>query len=327
MKKVSKKKSIMFPNVEKSEVKNNCQLSIVNCQLFAVVMLSVLLIACTGKKHQADASGVFEAKEVLVSAKGSGEILALDLEEGQKVTALEPLGYIDTTQLYLKKLQLQLNAKSVKNQFVDISKQTAALEQQIETAKTEKKRIENLLKSEAATPKQLDDINAQIAVLEKQLEAAKASITQANSSVSDTENSMAAQIAQINDQIKNSIIQSPINGTILTKYAEQGELAMPGKVLFKVADMENIFLRVYITADQLTNVKTGQQVTVFADQGKSEQKKYEGTITWISDKAEFTPKTILTKNERASLVYAVKILVKNDGYLRKGMYGELVIGD
>ena len=309
----------------KHQNRNNCQLSIVNCQLFAVVMLSVLLLACTGKKHQADASGVFEAKEVLVSAKGSGEILAFNLEEGQQVVAFEPLGYIDTTQLYLKKLQLQLSAKAVKNQSVDISKQTAALEQQIETAKTEKKRIENLLKSEAATPKQLDDINAQIAVLEKQLEAAKTSMTQANCGVSDTESSMAVQIAQINDQIKNSIIQSPINGTILTKYAEQGELAMPGKVLFKVADMENIFLRVYVTADQLTNVKTGQQVTVFADHGKSEQKKYDGTITWISDKAEFTPKTILTKNERASLVYAVKILVKNDGYLRKGMYGEVEI--
>jgi len=315
----------MFPNVEKSEVKNNCQLSIVKCQFLAVIMFSVLLIACNRNQHQADASGVFEAKEVLVSAKGSGEIFAFNLEEGQQVVALEPLGYIDTTQLYLKKLQLKLNAKAVKNQIVDISKQTAALEQQIATAKTEKKRIENLLKSEAATPKQLDDINAQIAVLEKQLEAAKTSMQQANSGVSDTESSVAVQIAQINDQIKNSIIQSPINGTVLTKYAEQGELAMPGKVLFKVADMENIFLRVYITADQLTNVKTGQQVTVFADYGKSEQKKYDGTITWISDKAEFTPKTILTKNERASLVYAVKVLVKNDGYLRKGMYGELVI--
>ena len=292
-------------------------------KILAVLIISALLIACNRKNHQADASGVFEAKEILVSAKGSGEIFAFDLEEGQKVVAFEPLGYIDTTQLYLKKLQLRLNAKAVKNQFVDISKQTAALEQQIATAKTEKKRIENLLKSEAATTKQLDDINSQIAVLEKQLEATKISMQQANSGVSDTESGVVVQIAQLNDQIKNSIIQSPITGTILTKYAEQGELAMPGKVLFKVADMENVYLRVYITADQLTNIKTGQQVSVFTDQGKSEQKKYDGTITWISDKAEFTPKTILTKNERASLVYAVKVLVKNDGYLKKGMYGEI----
>ena len=287
------------------------------------MMISVVCFACNRNNNQADVSGVFEAKEIIVSAKGTGEIFAFDLEEGQKVVAFEPLGYIDTTQLYLKKLQLQMNAKAVKNQWVDISKQTAVLEQQITTAKTEKKRIENLLLSEAATPKQLDDIDSQIAVLEKQLEATKISMLQVNSGVLDTESGVTVQIAQINDQIKNSIIQSPIDGTILTKYAEQGELAMPGKVLFKVADMENMFLRVYITADQLTDVKTGQQVSVFADQGKSEQKKYEGTITWISEKAEFTPKTILTKNERASLVYAVKVLVKNDGYLRKGMYGEI----
>jgi hypothetical protein len=286
-------------------------------------VISVLLPACNRNNNQADASGVFEAKEIMVSAKGNGEIISFNIEEGQNVVALEPLGYIDTTQLHLKKLQLQLNAKVVKNQKVDISTQTAALQQQIATAQTEKKRIENLLKSEAATTKQLDDINSQIAVLEKQLDATKTSMRQANSGVVDTENSVAIQIAQIDDQIKNSIIQSPITGTVLTKYAEQGELAMQGKVLFKVADMENIYLRVYITAEQLTSVKTGQEVAVYADHGKSEQKQYSGIITWISDKAEFTPKTILTKDERASLVYAVKILVKNDGYIRKGMYGEI----
>ena len=288
-------------------------------------VISVLLPACNRNNNQADASGVFEAKEIMVSAKGNGEILSFNIEEGQNVVALEPLGYIDTTQLYLKKLQLQLSAKALKNQTVDISTQTAALQQQIATAQTEKKRIENLLKSEAATTKQLDDINSQIAVLEKQLDATKTSMKQANSGVADTENSVAIQIAQIDDQIKNSIIQSPITGTVLTKYAEQGELAMQGKVLFKVADMENIYLRVYVTAEQLTDVKIGQEVAVYADQGKSEQKQYSGIITWISDKAEFTPKTILTKDERASLVYAVKILVKNDGYIRKGMYGELRI--
>ena len=297
-------------------------MKIVN-KLAIFLIVSILLSACNRNDQQADASGVFEAKEIIVSANGSGEILAFKVEEGQKVAAFEPLGYIDTIQLYLKKLQLEVSAKSVKNQFVDISKQTAALEQQIATAKTEKKRIENLLKSEAATAKQLDDINSQIAVLEKQLDAAKTSMQQANSGISDTESGVAIQIAQINDQIKKSIIQSPINGTVLTKYAEQGELAMPGKVLFKVADMENMYLRVYLTAEQLADVKIGQQVAVFADGGKSEQKKYVGKITWISDKAEFTPKTILTKNERASLVYAVKIVVKNDEYIKKGMYGEI----
>jgi len=292
-------------------------------KLAVFFIVSILLSGCNRNNYQADASGVFEAKEIIVSANGSGEILAFNVEEGQKIIAFEPLGYIDTVQLYLKKLQLEVSAKSVKNQFVDISKQTAALEQQIATAKTEKKRIENLLKSEAATTKQLDDINAQIIILEKQLDATKTSMQQNNTGVFDAKSSVTIQIAQIDDQIKKSLIKSPINGTILTKYAEQGELAMPGKVLFKVADMENMYLRVYITAEQLTDVKIGQQVAVFADCGKLEQKKYIGKITWISDKAEFTPKTILTKNERASLVYAVKILVKNDGYIRKGMYGEV----
>jgi len=294
-------------------------------QIAALFIICASLVACNSNKKQADASGVFETKEIIISAKGSGEIMYFNIEEGETVEAFETLGYIDTTQLYLKKLQLEINAKAVKNQFVDIYKQTAALEQQIATAKTEKTRIENLLKSEAATPKQLDDINSQIAVLEKQLEATKTSMQQSNSGVEDTKSGVAVQIAQINDQIKNSIIQSPIAGTILTKYAEQGELAIQGRPLFKVADMNNMFLRAYITASQLTELKIGQQVKVFSDMGKSDRREYQGTVTWISDKAEFTPKTIQTRDERANLVYAVKVLVKNDGYIKKGMYGELRI--
>jgi HlyD family secretion protein len=307
-----------------STKKRDSQFSILNSQ-FLILLAVVLLTACNSSKNQADASGVFETKEIIVSAKGSGEIICFNMEEGQTVEAFAILGYIDTTQLYLKKLQLEMNAKAIKNQFVDISKQTAALEQQIATAKTEKTRIENLLKSEAATPKQLDDINAQIATLEKQLEATKTSMQQANSGVEDTKSGVAVQIAQINDQIKNSIIQTPITGTILSKYAEAGELAIQGKPLFKVADMNNMYLRAYITASQLTELKIGQQVKVFSDMGKSDHRAYQGTVTWISDKAEFTPKTIQTRDERANLVYAVKIWVKNDGYIKKGMYGELRI--
>jgi HlyD family secretion protein len=304
--------------------KRNSQFSILNSQ-FLILFAVVLLNSCSGSKNQADASGVFETKEILISAKASGEIMGFNVEEGQTVEAFEMLGYIDTTQLYLKKLQLEMNAKVIKNQFVDINKQTAALEQQIATAKTEKTRIENLLKSEAATPKQLDDINAQIATLEKQLEATKTSMQQSNSGVADTKSGVAVQIAQINDQIKNSIIKSSITGTILTKYAESGELAIQGKPLFKIADMNDMFLRAYITASQLTELKIGQQVKVFSDMGKSDHREYQGTVTWISDKAEFTPKTIQTRDERANLVYAVKIAVKNDGYIKKGMYGELRI--
>jgi HlyD family secretion protein len=314
----------MKKKVTNSKRKNNCQLSILHFQ-FLILFAVVLLSSCTSNKNQADASGVFETKEIIISAKGSGEIMGFNVEEGQTVEAFEILGYIDTTQLYLKKLQLKMNVKVIKNQSVDITKQTAALEQQIATAKTEKTRIENLLKSEAATPKQLDDINAQIATLEKQLEATKTSMQQSNSGVEDTKSGVAVQIAQIDDQIKNSIIQSPITGTILTKYAESGELAIQGKPLFKIADMNDMFLRAYITASQLTELKIGQQVKVFSDMGKSDHREYQGTVTWISDKAEFTPKTIQTRDERANLVYAVKIAVKNDGYVKKGMYGELRI--
>ena len=293
-------------------------LLIVNCSL---------LISCGGNKNQPDASGVFEATEIIVSAKGNGEILSFDVQEGQKVQKLVQLGYIDTTQLYLKKLQLKINAKAVKNQFVDITKQTAALEQQIVTAKTEKQRIENLLKSQAATTKQLDDIDAQIAVLEKQLAAAKTTMQQSNSGVSDTESGVAVQIAQIEDQIKNSIIRSPIDGTVLAKYAEAGELAVQGKALFKVADINEMVLRAYITSSQLSQMKLGDKVRVFADFGEKSMREYEGKITWISPKAEFTPKTIQTRDERANLVYAIKISVKNDGFLKIGMYGEVVISD
>jgi len=301
----------------------NLQFTIYNLQFLLIV--SVLLTACGGKKNQPDASGVFEATEIIVSAKGNGEILSFDVQEGQKVQKLAQLGYIDTTQLYLKKLQLKINAKAVKNQFVDITKQTAALEQQIATAKTEKKRIENLLKSQAATTKQLDDIDAQIAVLEKQLAAAKTTMQQSNSGVSDTESGVAVQIAQIDDQIKNSIIRSPIDGTILAKYAEAGELAVQGKALFKVADINEMVLRAYITSSQLSQMKLGNKVRVFADFGEKSMREYEGKITWISPKAEFTPKTIQTRDERANLVYAIKISVKNDGFLKIGMYGEVVI--
>jgi len=311
----------MIKEVTKSKArKRGFQLLILNSQFFIL-----LLAACNSNKNQADASGVFETKEIIISAKGSGEIICFDVEEGQTVEAFEILGCIDTTQLHLKKLQLEMNAKAIKNQWVDIHKQTAALEQQIETAKTEKARIESLLKSEAATPKQLDDINAQIATLEKQLEATKTSMQQSNSGVEDTQSGVAVQIAQIDDQIKNYMILAPITGTILAKYAETGELAIQGKPLFKIADMNDMYLRAYITASQLTELKTGQTVTVYSDMGKSDRREYQGTVTWISDKAEFTPKTIQTRDERANLVYAVKIAVKNDGYIKKGMYGELRI--
>jgi HlyD family secretion protein len=289
----------------------------------AIVMAVISLSACKNKNSDYDASGVFETTEVIVSAKGTGEIMWFDVVEGQPVDAQTLLGVIDTMQLYLKKKQLQTGIRAMNNRKVTVSRQIAALQEQIATQKREQNRFETLVRQNAATQKQLDDITSAIAMLEKQLAAQTETLNNANNSLTDEQESLFVQIAQIDDQIQNAIIKSPIKGVILGKYAETGELAVAGHALFKVADIENMFLRAYITSSQLTAVKVGQQVRVFSDWGESERKEYRGTVSWISDKAEFTPKTIQTRDERANLVYAVKIAVRNDGYIKKGMYGEV----
>jgi HlyD family secretion protein len=289
------------------------------------LLIAIAAMACNSSNKQADAYGIFEAREVIVSAQGSGILMNFDVIEGQTVEANQPLGYIDTIQLHLKKMQLLASMKAVESRQHSVSKQVAATQQQISVQKTEQKRFENLVKSNAATQKQLDDINAQIAILEKQLAAQTETLENSNRSIANETSGLLLQIAQIEDQLQKCIIYSPIDGTVLSKYAEEGELAMPGRSLFKVSDIENMKLRAYMTADQLTFLKIGQTVKVYADYGKSDRKEYEGTISWISDKAEFTPKTIQTRDERANLVYAVKIAVKNDGYIKRGMYGELSI--
>ncbi len=293
--------------------------TIVTIALAALLLFS----SCGNKKGNYDASGVFEATEVLVSSQAGGQLMAFNVAEGQTLESAQTVGYVDTTQLHLKKLQLLANLKSVSSRHVDVNKQIAATKEQIEKQKTEQRRFENLVKSNAANQKQLDDINAQLNVLEKQLAAQTETLENSNRSVSSEGASLEIQVAQIEDQIRKSVISSPINGTVLAKYAEQGEITAPGKALFRIADINDMFLRAYITSDQLTQLKIGDAVNVYADFGEKEMRVYPGVITWIADKAEFTPKTIQTRNERANLVYAVKIAVKNDGYLKRGMYGEI----
>ena len=283
----------------------------------------ILLTSCGNNHSNYDASGVFETTEVLVSSQAGGQIMQLNIEEGQVLEAEKPVGYIDTTQLYLKKMQLLSNIKTAANRHLTIDKQIASLKQQIVHQKSEQQRFDNLVKSNAANQKQLDDINAQLTILEKQLAAQVETLENNNKIVAGERVSLEIQIAQIEDQIQKSIISSPITGTVLSKYAEQGELTAQGKAVFKIAAINNMFLRAYITSDQITQLKIGEEVKVYADFGKKEMREYAGTVTWISEKAEFTPKTIQTRNERANLVYAVKIAVKNDGYLKKGMYGEV----
>lgn len=285
--------------------------------------LVALLTACNNNNSDYDASGIFETTEIIVSAKSNGELMKFDIEEGMNVAPQVVLGYIDTIQLTLKKEQLLASRSATDSKVLNENQQLATIRQQIAIQQRERKRFEELVKTNAATQKQLDDINYQIQILEKQLAATAEQISSSNSSLSNQSSGIEAQLAQIEDQIKNSLIVSPIRGIILTKYAEPGEYAALGRALFKVANIEDMKLRAYITADQLTGLKIGQQVKVFADQGKDDRKGYDGIITWISDKAEFTPKTIQTRDERANLVYAVKVSVKNDGLIKKGMYGEV----
>jgi HlyD family secretion protein len=288
-----------------------------------ILLAFPLLFGCGKDKNANDASGVFEAVEVLVSSQASGQLMELNVQEGQSLKANEPVGYVDTIQLYLRKKQLLASLKAVDSRSYNVSLQIAAIKQQISKQQTELNRFQNLLQSNAATQKQVDDIQSQIELLQKQLAAQTETFEKSNRSISGESEALQIQIEQTDDLINKSKVTSPIAGTVLAKYAEAGEVTAPGKALFKLGDIDNLFLRAYITSDQLSQLKLGQTVRVFADSGKKEMKEYTGTITWIADKAEFTPKSIQTRNERANMVYAVKVAVKNDGLLKIGMYGEV----
>ncbi len=292
-------------------------------KIFYIAAIATALASCGGNDTQYDASGVFETTEVVVSAKAQGEIVGLEIEEGMTVKKDQPLGLIDVTQLSLRKQQLEQNRKANDDRRLDLSSQVAGIRQQIANARKEKARFEALVKDNAATQKQVDDIQYQITVLERQLAATTEQITSANTSIASTGEGIKSQISGINEQMNDATIKSPVAGTVLTKYVERGEYATPGKPLFRVANISDMKLRAYVTADQLTTLKLGQKVTVYADEGKDSRKSYEGTVTWISSEAEFTPKTIQTRDERSNLVYAVKISVKNDGNIKRGMYGDV----
>lgn len=290
---------------------------------FAYPLLVLLAASCVEGNKAYDASGVFESTEVTVSAEGNGKILSLDIQEGDRLEAGQIVGCIDTVQLHLSEVQLEASRRAVGSGWLDISRQIAALESQIGKQRQELDRFTKLEKAGASNRKQVEDIQAQIETLERQLAAQEESLNSSNRNVSGQADALEAQIEQIRDRIRKCVITSPVAGTVLAKYSEAGEFAALGRALFKVADIDNIRLRAYITAEQLTALKLGQQVRVFADQGNSGRKEYAGTLIWISDKAEFTPKTIQTRDERANLVYAVKIAVENDGLIKLGMYGDI----
>ena len=288
--------------------------------IFAV---AALLASCGEKDKDYDATGTFEATEVTVSAEQTGKLMAFDITEGDKIEAGSQVGLIDTVQLYLKARQMGATKLVYSAQKPETQKQIAATRQQIIKARQEVNRYTQLVKEDAANRKLLDDAKSQLQVLERQLEAQTSSLNTFTKSLNAQMGTVDVEKLQIADQLQKCHILSPISGTVLDKYAEPGEFATIGKPLFKIADTDNMYLRAYITSDQLRSVKIGQQVKVFSDYGGGNRKEYRGTVTWISSKSEFTPKTILTDDERADLVYAVKIAVKNDSYIKIGMYGEV----
>lgn len=292
------------------------------------LMLGALSLAsCSDKEKEYDATGTFEATEVTVSAEQNGKLLQLDVNEGDKIEYGKQVGLIDTVQLYLKARQIGATKLVYASQRPDMAKQVAATRQQLSKAREEYDRFAGLVKEGAANRKNLDDARSQVQVLERQLEAQLSSLNTSTNSLNAQMGTTDVQKLQVADQLKKCHISAPISGTVLEKYAEQGEYATAGKPLFKMADIDNMYLRAYITSAQLKNVKLGQTVKVFADYGNNEKKEYQGKVTWISSKSEFTPKTILTDDERANLVYAIKIAVKNDGYVKIGMYGEVKLSE
>lgn len=287
-----------------------------------ISIAATLMISCQNKQKY-DATGIFEATTVTISSETSGKILMLDLNEGDDISTGQRVGIIDTTLLALQQKQLQSQQQSMEKSSPDIAAQAAALRSQISHQQNECDRISRLLADGAATQKQYDDAVAQLKILRGQLEGLLSTLDKNRSSINESASALQYQKEQIEEQIRKSNIIAPISGTVLLKYAEQGEYATPGRPLFKMANLNDIYLRSYFTASQLAYINIGQEVTVIADFGGEEQYEYPGKIIWIAQESEFTPKSIQTQDSRANLVYAVKIAVKNDGRLKLGQYGEV----
>jgi len=303
-----------------------------------VTAISVLLmVSCNRNSNRFDASGTFETDEVIVSAQATGQILAFNVQEGQQIPKDSVVGVIDPTDLALQKAQAQASIQALSEKTADVTPQIKMLQDQLAVQQSqldnllhEQARIENLLKEDAATKKQLDDINYQIDatrkqmnVTQQQINVQKTNVATQNRGIMSEGKPLSKRVAQLDEQLQKTNITNPLTGTVLTKYAEAGEVTSVGKALYKIADLSTVNLRAYITGNQLPQIRLGQPVTVLIDSGANHYRRLPGTITWISDKAEFTPKTIQTKEERANLVYAIKVRVKNDGYLKIGMYGEV----
>ena len=285
--------------------------------------VALMLAACGGNEKEYDATGTFEATETTVFAEQSGALLTFSVNEGDNIEANKEVGLIDTTQVWLKIQQLGATKEVYQSQKPDMEAQIAATRQQLAKAQQEEQRFHELVADGAAPSKMLDDASSQVKVLQKQLAAQQSALSTSTRSLDKQMAATDVQVSQLRDQLRKCHIVTPTKGTVLEKYVERGEFVIVGKPLFKMADTEAMYLRAYVTSAQLQNIKIGQQVKVFADYGDGQKKEYDGTISWISSRSEFTPKTILTDDERADLVYAVKVAIRSDGFVKIGMYGEV----
>jgi HlyD family secretion protein len=294
---------------------------------FAFLYLGILTLfffsSCKEKEKEYDATGTFEATETTVFAEQSGALLAFSVNEGENTEANMEVGLIDTTQTWLKIQQLHATKEVYRSQKPDMERQIAATRQQLVKARQDEQRYRELVADGAAPSKMLDDASSQVKVLQRQLDAQISSLSTSSRALDKQTAAAEVQVSQLRDQLRKCHIITPTKGTVLEKYVERGEFVSIGKPLFKIADTENMYMRAYVTSAQLQNIRIGQQVKVFADYGNNQRKEYQGTISWISSRSEFTPKTILTDDERADLVYAIKVAIKNDGFVKIGMYGQV----
>ena len=287
------------------------------------VGLLLLLASCGNKEKAYDATGVFEATETTVFAEQSGALMTFDVNEGDVIAQGQEVGLIDTTQIWLKIQQTRATKTVYQSQKPDMEKQIAATRQQLAKARQDQQRYKELVADGAAPSKMLDDATNQVAVLQKQLDAQISSLNTQLSTLNSQLTTVDVQVDQLRNQLQKCHVSAPISGTVLEKYVERGEFVTTGKPLFKIADTDHMFIRAYVTSAQLKDIKVGQKAKVFADYGDGQKKEYDGIVSWISSRSEFTPKTILTDDERADLVYALKVAIKNDGYVKIGMYGEV----
>lgn len=292
-------------------------------KIMVMVGVALMLNSCGNNDNDFDATGVFEATETTVYAEQSGALMMFGVEEGDIIQQNKEVGLIDTTQLWLKLQQAGVSKSVYQSQKPELEKQIAATREQLAKAKQDQLRYKELVADGAAPSKMLDDANSQVEVLQRQLAAQISSLTVSTNALERQMEATDVQADQWRDQLRKCHILVPTKGTVLEKYVERGEFVSTGKPLFKMADTENMFIRAYVTSAQLKDIKVGQQATVFADFGDGQKRKYQGKVTWISNRSEFTPKTILTDDERADLVYALKVAIRNDGYVKIGMYGEV----